>query len=360
MSAAEHRLPYTPQVWRLDWAHGSAEVQALGGMLGPLHFRLDAERDLQVMHVAPWAGTTDSLGLPGVLRRLRGEWPCVPFGRTDLPPDLPPGWTSLAPEDDWSHGYSSNHRWSCEHASAERLCLAIDYPDDSPVARIERHLRVVPDAPALDMELVILPRRSLRLPAGLHPTFRLPHPSGRVQLELGRHDGIYSYPSRSAGAISRLRPDVRSERLDALAGLHGALDLSHLPLSEAGEELLQVRALAAAPDAAPFSLHYLDYGARVGMWWDTSQFPDLMLWFSNRGRPEFPWQGRHVALGAEPLNSVFDLSRVARPPAGHPLADRLGIVLRAGQPWRTRYRIAAWSGALPATLAPTLTDWNPL
>jgi hypothetical protein len=314
-------------------------------MLGPVHFRLDDERDLQVMHVAPWAGTTGSLALPGVLRRLRGEWPCVPFGRTDLPSDLPPGWQALGADDDWPHGYSANHRWTCEHASRMRVCLAIDYPDDSPVARIERHVQAVPDAPALDIELVIRPRRSLRLPAGLHPTFRLPQPSGRVRLELGRHDGIFSYPSRSAGAISRLLPDARSERLDAMAGIGGRLDLSHLPLADDGEELLQVRSLQAGTGAAPFCLHYLDYDTRAGLWWDTTQCPDLMLWLSNRGRLEFPSQGRHLALGAEPVNSVFDLGRVARPPAGHPLADRQGIALHAGQAWRTRYRIAAWSGA---------------
>jgi len=340
-----------PLMWRLEWAYGRAEVQALGAMLGPLYFRLDAERDLQVMHVAPWAGTTDSLALPGLLRRMRGEWPCVPFGRTDLPPDLPNGWEALAPDDIWSHGYSANHRWSCEYADSECLSLAIDYPGDSPIARIERHVRAVADAPALDMELIIRPRRSLRLPAGLHPTFRLPQPGGRVQLELGRHEGVFSYPSRSAGAISRLVPDRRSDSLQSMLAADGAIDLSRLPLAEDGEELVQVRSLAAGAGSAPLSLHYLDYDARVGLWWDTRQFPDLMLWMSNRGRPEFPWDGRHVALGAEPVNSVFDLGRVARPPAGHPLADRLGITLEAGREWRTRYRIAAWSGLLPPNLA---------
>lgn len=349
MHAADMQQVLAPLAWRLEWAYGRAEVQALGAMLGPLHFRLDAERDLQVMHVAPWAGTTDSLALPGVLRRLRGEWPCVPFGRTDLPPDLPAGWEPLASDDIWPHGYSANHRWSCDHASSDRLALAIDYPQDSPVARIERHIRAVPDAPALDMELVIWPRRSLRLPAGLHPTFRLPHPRGRVQLELGHHTGIFSYPSRSAGAITHLLPDCRSESLQAMAGADGPIDLSHLPLSQDGEELLQVRAVGNGAGSAPLSLHYLDYDARVGLWWDTRQFPDLMLWMSNRGRPEFPWDGRHVALGAEPVNSVFDLGRVARPPAGHPLADRLGITLQAGHAWRTRYRIAAWTGAVAPT-----------
>lgn len=349
MSAADIRQAPAPLAWRLEWAYGRAEVQALGAMLGPLHFRLDAERDLQVMHVAPWAGTTDSLALPGVLRRLRGEWPCVPFGRTDLPPDLPPGWEPLAPDDIWPHGYSANHRWTCDYASSDRVALAIDYPADSPVARVERHIRVVPDAPALDMELVIWPRRSLRLPAGLHPTFRLPQPRGRVQLEIGQHEGIFSYPSRSAGAITRLLPDCRSENLQSMAGAAGTIDLSRLPLGEDGEELMQVRAIGKGTGSAPLSLHYLDYDARVGLWWDTRQFPDLMLWMSNRGRPEFPWEGRHVALGAEPVNSVFDLGRVARPPAAHPLADRLGIALQAGHAWHTRYRIAAWSG----TVAPT-------
>lgn len=351
MSVAD-LAPAPQQGWRLEWDFGSAEVQALGGMLGPLHFRLDAERDLQVMHVAPWAGTTESLALPGLLRRLRGEWPCVPFGRTDTPADLPPGWTAFDADDLWSHGYSANHRWTCTRATATSVCLAIDYPEHSPVSRIERCISVVPGAPALDIELTIHPRQSTVLPAGLHPTFRLPQPDGRVELMLGTHEGVFSYPSRCAGAASALLPDTRSDRLDAMAGIDGPCDMSRLPLAGDVEELLQVRALAAADALPPFSLRYLDYDMQVGMWWNTAHFPDLMLWLSNRGRPEFPWYSRHVALGAEPVNSIFDLGRVARPPATHPLADRRGIELRAGQVWTTRYRIGAWRGAMPASLAP--------
>jgi hypothetical protein len=344
-------LPAAPATsWTLEWDGGRAEVQALGAMLGPLEFRLDDGRALQVMHVAPWAGSAGTPDLPGILRRLRGEWPCIPFGRTDLPPDLPPGWEALVPDDAWPHGYGANHAWTCDHADAHRLSLSIDYPLDAAVARLERHLHTVPGAAAIDIELVVHPRRTVDLPAGLHPTFRL-QPDGqaaasrRVQVELGAHEGIFSYPSRSAGAISRLLPDSRAEALRAMPADGGPLDLSCLPLETATEALLQVRAPRQGAATAPFSLHYLDEDARVGLWWDTCQFRDLMLWVSNRGRPEFPWDGRHVALGAEPVNSVFDLGRVARPPAGHPLADRLGIALQAGQTWRTRYRIGAWRNA---------------
>jgi hypothetical protein len=328
--------------WRLQWAHGSAEVQALGGMLGPVTFRLGEERELDVMHVAPWAGMTRASGLPGLMRRLRGEWPCIPFGRTDLPPDLPSGWQPRDTHEQdaaWPHGYAANNRWQCLSATPTRVHLAIDYPTDSPVARIERVIEADAAAPALNLSLTVHARQACRLPVGLHPTFRLPPAPGRVKVMLGGHEGIHSYPASPAGAVSRLMPDARSDSLGGMAGIDGPLDLSRLPLAVAGEELLQVKGVSGD---APFALHYLDYDACVGLWWDTAQLPDLMLWISNGGRIHFPWMSRHLALGAEPVNSQFDLGRVASAPAGHPLASRTGIALDPAQPWSTRYRIAAW------------------
>lgn len=335
--------------WRLDWPHGAAEVQALGGMLGPVALRLQGQRELDVMHVAPWSGMTAADALPGVLRRLRGEWPCVPFGRTDQPRDLPPGWRTHAADDDWAHGYAANHHWRCVEADAHRVHLAIDYPDDAAIASIERTIAVDPTAPALDISLTIRARRPVRVPAGLHPTFRLPPVPGRVRIDLGTHAGIQSYPGNAPGAISRLRPDSTSQRLDAMAGIDGPLDLSSLPLPWPSEELLQVCGLRGEGETAPFALHYLDYGASVGMWWDHAQLPDLMLWISNGGRIHFPWMSRHMAIGAEPVNSLFDLGRVASAPPGHPLANRLGLLLDPGRPVQLRYRIAAW-------LTPSTTD----
>lgn len=339
--AACAQEPTPTQSWRLSWAFGSAQVQSLGGMLGPVHFRVGQGREVQFMHTAEWAEQPGSLGLPGVLRRLRGEWPCVPFGRCDTPLDLPAGWQPMPADDEWPHGYGANERWHCVDAGADALRLAIDYPTSSPIARIERHICAVPDAPALSLALVVHPRRNVTLPLGLHPTFRLPTQAGRLQLELGAHEGIYSYPSRSAGDVTRLRPDSAASALSAMPGVDGPIDLSQLPLQGDCEELLQVRGLVGESGRAPLQLHDLDQNAVIELRWDTQHLPDLMLWISNRGRRGFPWMGQHLALGAEPVNSVFDLGRVARPPAGHPLADRRGVALVAGQAWTTRYRIAA-------------------
>src|SRR5262245_389283 len=126
--------------WRLHWDHGSAEVQSLGGMLGPLSLRIGPHRELELMHVAQWAGMTRADDLPGVMRRMRGEWPCLPFGSTEPPVGLCDGWTGQAPDDVWPHGYAANHHWRCLLALPHKVHLAIDYPFDSAIEHVEREI----------------------------------------------------------------------------------------------------------------------------------------------------------------------------------------------------------------------------
>ncbi len=90
----------------------------------------------------------------------------------------------------------------------------------------------------------------------------------------------------------------------------GTLDLNRLPLPLHTEELLQLQDCAP-----PFSLYYEKEGVEVSLFWDPQQLPDVMLWVSNGGRSVFPWNNRNYALGVEPVNGVFDLGRVATPPA---------------------------------------------
>jgi hypothetical protein len=86
---------------------------------------------------------------------------------------------------------------------------------------------------------------------------------------------------------------------------------------------------------------YLDAGWSLTLDWDRALLPDLMLWVSHRGRLAPPWSGRHLALGVEPLNGAWDLGRIGRPPADHPLAARDGIALHPDEPCVIRYRLSA-------------------
>jgi hypothetical protein len=91
----------------------------------------------------------------------------------------------------------------------------------------------------------------------------------------------------------------------------------------------------------PFILRYPEERAEVSLDWNANELPDALLWISNGGRTHEPWSGRHFAVGVEPANSFFDLSRVVIPPANHPLADRSGLIFQTGMPQTITYRLSA-------------------
>ncbi len=76
--------------WTLRWDFGSATVQSLGGMLGGLELRLPDGRRIRPLAEGDWSAADgpEYAALPPMIRELRGEWPCVPFGK-DEPRELP-------------------------------------------------------------------------------------------------------------------------------------------------------------------------------------------------------------------------------------------------------------------------------
>jgi hypothetical protein len=317
----------------IAWAHGELTVRAIGGMLAPLRFDLPGARSISPLYVAPWSEEDATTPMSGMMRRMRGEWPCVPFGAVEAPSGLPPGWLPRDAGSPWFHGYGANHAWKLVDRNEFSLSLRIDLPEEEPVEWMERVIRVDPQAPALSVDLIVLPRRDSVLPFALHPTFAVP-PDG-VQLVPGRYEAVHTYPCPPVPGVSRLTPDRSVVALSALPCWEEMIDLSRLPLDYATEELLQLQSCESA-----FALHYAS-GIQVVLDWDRAQLPDVLLWISQRGRSHAPWNGRNQALGIEPCNSCFDLSRVATPPSSHPLSHRCGLDLIGGKTFRTSYRISA-------------------
>ncbi|HZP19033.1 MAG TPA: hypothetical protein VFB16_02390 [Bauldia sp.] len=326
----------------LAWAHGALVVQRLGAMLAPVTFVLADGRQVSPMHIAPWADEARSDDLPGVLRRLRGEWPCVPFGYSLPPQSFVPDWQKvIAPAEPGEevHGHCSNHAWRWEDAAPGELRASIDYPAGHPVQRAERLVRPDPDRPAIDLEFRIEVREDCRLPIGLHGTFRLPVRAQAARLEPGRFDHGLTYPAMVEPAAPLFAEDRRFTDLASVPLRRGgSLDASRLPLVEDTEELLQLNGV----DGSAALANEAD-GYRMRLTWQKEHFPSLLLWISNRGRRMAPWNGRHVAIGIEPICSPFGLGP-ATAIADNPIA-RSGTPtahpFRRGSTFVTRYRISA-------------------
>ena len=126
----------------LVWVHGVVSVESLGGMIGPTLFVLPDGRQVAPFQIAPWANEPGGEALPGILKRLRGEWPCVPFGvdgNRSAKGDWP-GATASPTIDTDPHGFSSNHDWRFEAGSDGSIALSIAYPAAHPIRALHRRV----------------------------------------------------------------------------------------------------------------------------------------------------------------------------------------------------------------------------
>jgi len=328
----------------LNWAYGSLTVQRLGAMLAPVRFDLPDGRSVYPMHIPPWADESLSANLPPILRGLRGEWPCVPFG-ADEPQTLSAEWHSSMgqpsplPPNTPTHGESSNCLWDWLNADDRRLALHLSYPDDHSIAWVERE--IIPDlnAPAIDCVLRVMPRTDCRLPIGLHPTFAVPRMTGSARVTAPSANHIRSYPGSLEPGADIFQADAVFDHLtNAPDHSGGQIDASRLPFEAPGEDLLQL--VGVEEGFAALDNH--EAGYRATLTWNAEQFPSLLIWYSNRGRQHPPWNGRHTALGLEPICSTFDLG-AGIASADNPIARQgtpTSHSFLAGKVFETLYRIA--------------------
>ncbi len=328
---------------RIAWDRGTATVEAVGAMLAPVNFRLDDGRTVQPMAIGPWGDDdgADHDALPGILKRLRGEWPCVPFGAPSAPEGLPAGWAGPPVQDtgDDFHGYGSHHAWRVERQGAGHIELAIEYPADHAIARLRRTIAGVPGRAEIALTLTIDVRRPVAVPIALHPVFRLASEPGASRLDVGSFDHGRVFPLAVEPGVSRLEPDKVFHDLGAVSGRLGDQTLDRLPLDFDTEELVQLMGAKGR-----VSLTNPDDGYRVELSYDAEVFPSVLLWISNRGRTAYPWNGRFVALGIEPVRGAFDLGPQVGCNRHNPIAasgHATRLDLSPDQPFTTRYTIAA-------------------
>jgi hypothetical protein len=323
--------------------HGGAEllVAPLGGMV-EARLRLPDGRIIAPLFRPAWADAPDAPADPPLLRDLRGEWLCVPFGYPRARDELAPQWRAETEVPDegavWPHGYSANHPWRLTERSSNRLSTAIDYPPGAPVERLERQLALGDDGASFSVESVIHIRRACALPVALHCTFAVPATVGALRLCPGRFARGYTHPTvveagRSVTAVGARFDDLAS--VPAAGG--GRIALNRLPLAVPAEEVL----LLAGADGS-FALHDEAAGVVTTLRWDAERLPHCQIWISNGGRLAAPWSGRNHCVGVEPCCAAMDLGTTVSTRANPLTADGFAtaVALSPGEPWRCSYTLA--------------------
>jgi hypothetical protein len=334
------------QSWSLDWSHGSVTVHAGASAIGRTRFRLEDGRWVEPFHEAPWISADEDVE-PG-LRNLRGDWPCLPFGRVYGAKDglvgpwadlvdarMPADAAPLAESDHLLHGYSAAAEWSLVSKTSDALVLGLDYPGDSPIERITRSIRPLAGEAGMDVAVEIHARRRCIRPFGFHPNFALRGPAGSFRLEPSPYRFGLTHPVVSAEA--RAKPGSRFASLgDVALKAGGGEGFDQLPFADDREDILQ---LCGITDG----MRLVDEHDRVA-WdlnWDTTKLPSCLLWMSNRGRKFPPWNGRNLCIGVEPVASAFDLGSVIAS-VDNPIAAAgiaTAVTIEPGMPLSLGYRI---------------------
>lgn len=309
--------------------------------MAPVSFDLGDGRIATPFKVSDWEELPSAAGLPPIMRYIKGDFACVPYGAANPPANLPPEWDGLTkaePAFAEVHGYGAHHEWSLERMDDSSMTISIDYPAEHPISRLERTIRLVEEDLAVDVELSIIVRVPVRIAAGIHPLFELSQEPQMTLLEVNFEKG-YTFPVPFMAGSSRLAVNAQFFDLGSLPAQDGStIDGTMLPLPFVAEEVFQLNGLDGS-----LRIHRLDKGYTTTVSWNKEDFPACDLWFSNGGRKNPPFDGKFHALGVELIAGAFGLTSAISANPENPIARdgyKTAIDITPDKSWSTRYRFS--------------------
>jgi hypothetical protein len=284
--------------WILQGDRVQVGVTEEAGHLDPVRFVTDTG-EFQPMHVAPWADEHLGPDVPPVLRVLRGDFLCAPFGPSDVLPD-----------ETRVHGATANGRWVRGSADIHHLEAVLEPTVMG--ARIRKIVRIHPHQAVVYQEH-IFEGGSGSLPVGHHAMLRAPEP-----LYLGFSRWIWAgtapeplEPDPKVGRSLLAYPQEITDLSRVRLAAGGTADLSRYPTLEAHDDLVML----VADPKLPFAWSAAT-APHAGWVWFALKSPrtlaSTILWMSNGGRQSPPWSGRHThVLGIEEVTTYFNLGHRA-------------------------------------------------
>lgn len=293
--------------WPLRSSRVRAWLTRLGGHLGPVEFILGSRR-ISPFSVAPWAEEEVPPGTPALLRVLRGDFFCAPFGSNERP------WRGQRHP---PHGETANAVWRLNSIGREgrRLLLRASLRPRARPGRVEKEVALIDGHAAIYQRHILSGFRG-GLCAGHHPMLKFPEEPGSGLISTSRlvhaevRPGAFEDPAK--GGYQALRPGARFrslERVPLQAG--GWTDLSRFPARRGFEDLVML----TADPTLPFAWTAVAFPRQRYAWLALRSprcLPHTLLWISNGGRHYPPWNGRHTAvMGLEDVASYYNAGLAA-------------------------------------------------
>ncbi|HOQ85548.1 MAG TPA: hypothetical protein PLQ89_07490, partial [Phycisphaerae bacterium] len=294
-----------------------AYVTEQGGHLAPVVFDRQGCK-IQPFSVAPWAEERPDPSLPQLLKVLRGDFFCMPFGGNDQP---------FKGEKFPAHGETANNRWTFESLEKDdgRTTLHLSMKTSVRKGRVDKRISVIDGHNAVYSQHVIS-QMSGPMNLGHHATLKFPDEpgSGYVTFSPYRFGQVFIEPTErpEERGYSILKPGYEFKDHRKVATITGEFtDLSRYPARRGFEDIVQIVA-DAKRDVAWTAVSF----PRQRYVWFALKDPKVLagtvMWMSNGGRHYAPWNGRHVSvMGLEEITGYFHIG-IAASAKKNPFNDR--------------------------------------
>ena len=289
--------------WRLASSSVEAFVTELGGHLGPITFDRKG-RKLQPYSVAPWAEEETDPSLPSIIKALRGDFFCLPFGGNATP---------FGRERHPVHGETANARWRLQSLESRegRSCLHLTLKTKVRPGQVDKRIWVVEGQNTVYSQHVVT-GMSGPINLGHHAMLKFPDLPGSGFVTTSRF--VYGQVFPQAFELpenlgySWLKPGAEFKSLERVPTQNGeTADLTRYPARRGFEDLIML----VSDAKAPFAWTAVSFPRERYVWFalkDPRVLRETVFWLSNGGRHYPPWNSRHInVMGLEEVTSCFHL-----------------------------------------------------
>lgn len=300
MSAPTLHTVHGQPSWSFRSSHVHAHLTRLGGQLGPVAFRLE-HRLVTPFSVAPWAEEDVPAETPAMLRALRGDFFCAPFGGNAA---------SWRGEQHPPHGETANATWKLKafEREGDRVTLHATLATSIRPGRVDKFITLQEGHAAVYQRHVVAVRGPLNV--GHHAMIKFPDAPGSGHVTTSRfvHGQVFpdAFESPENAGYQSLKPGAVFRSLDRVPLLNGGTaDLGVYPARRGFEDLVML----TADDKLPFAWNAVTFPGQHYAWFalrNPRQLRHTVFWISNGGRHYAPWNGRHTGvMGIEDVTSYF-------------------------------------------------------
>jgi len=268
------------------------------GHLFPIRFFFD-KNVIEPMHIAPWMNEELDPSTPPMLKFLRGDFFCAPFGASDMLED-----------EIRAHGASANDKWDDIQITKSSIKLKLSKKISG--AELIKEISIG------ENEAVVYQKHTFiggngKIPVGHHSMLKIPDkafisfsdfvfggtPPQPIETDAKLGRSILKYPQQFSDLTSIQRAD------------NTLIDVSAFPFDTNHEDLFMI----ISKKDIPFGWSAVSCPDEGWLWYSIKNrdiLPNTVVWLSNGGRYYPPYLSRHKnVIGIEETVSFFHLGHKA-------------------------------------------------